>query len=190
MATSSKEPASLGAPRKKVRGKRVTKKKRAAKKKVVKRRRGRPTNLTPEIADKYCESLRSVYFAPAASSLIGVNRESVNRWLARGSRLLNSPPEDPTEEEEMFMDFRSRVDVVLAENQRRHIANISFSDDWRAHHTILKALAPHIWVEPKVIEFDRKTLEPPEDEGRSLRDLSDEQLKVLKQLMQTIHMRG
>ncbi|TMR10092.1 hypothetical protein ETD86_40930 [Nonomuraea turkmeniaca] len=60
---------------------------------------GRPTKLTPEIADALCEARQKGHSIAGAAALCGVGKSTLKRWLAEG---------EPDDAPEGLRDFRDR----------------------------------------------------------------------------------
>ncbi|MBG0818274.1 helix-turn-helix domain-containing protein [Planomonospora sp. ID82291] len=60
---------------------------------------GRPTKLTPEMADALCQARQNGHSITGAADLCGVHRATLLRWLAEG---------EADDAPEVFRDFRDR----------------------------------------------------------------------------------
>lgn len=99
---------------------------------------GRPTSLTPEVADRIIQAVRAGSYISHAAEYAGIPRETIYRWLDRGrrelERLTEDPKAKPDPDEAIFVEFRHRVTRAEAEAVVEAVAawKTASRSDWRA----------------------------------------------------------
>lgn len=90
------------------------------------RERGRPTECTAEIAEKYCRYLTMWFRKGMAAAFCGVSAETVRAWRRRGeqefSRLDYPPSAVPDPDEACYLYFSAKVEETLAIMEARLVA--------------------------------------------------------------------
>ncbi|HKE79025.1 MAG TPA: hypothetical protein VKB54_06940 [Solirubrobacteraceae bacterium] len=106
------------------------------------KRVGRPTALTPELAERLVELLRAGSHPDVACKVVGIGRRTYYRWLARGQS--NRARDRP------YADLRDRIGQARAEAEARAVAQIARAgaDDWRAAAWFLERGFPDRWGRP------------------------------------------
>ncbi|MET7335884.1 hypothetical protein [Nonomuraea sp. NPDC005650] len=86
------------------------------------RRPGRPTKLTPELAEQLCAHVRAGNYLTTACDLVGVHEATVYRWLERGEEVdQRDEGADVTGEEEASADFYRAFKRARAEAERMFV---------------------------------------------------------------------
>ena len=70
-------------------------------------RTGRPSKLTPDVAERIVGAVRIGNFVHVAASLAGIDRVTLDRWLKRGGRMRKGP----------YREFCNSVNRAIAEAQ-------------------------------------------------------------------------
>jgi len=126
-----------------------------------KKKKGRPTSLTPEVQAAICKSLsQGVWFAHAAEGA-GISRESGKEWLKLGQgfvrdsstrkwvRVAKVGPEP-------FASFALAVREAKANANISEQRRIASADDWRAAAYLQERRNPKVFGERLRIEVDAK----------------------------------
>lgn len=99
---------------------------------------GRPTSLTPEVADRIVQAVRAGSYVSHAAEYAGVHRDTVYGWLERGrrehARIAKDPKGRPDADEAAFAEFSDRVMRAEAEALIEAVAawKTASRSDWRA----------------------------------------------------------
>jgi hypothetical protein len=105
---------------------------------------GLPTTLTPQVAEQIVASLRAGNYIVVATKAAGVPRQTFNAWMTRGR--------SPATRDELYRDFRTRVERARAEAETRAVAQIAQAarHNWQAAAWLLERTAPERWGKPSV----------------------------------------
>lgn len=75
---------------------------------------GRPTKLTPELADQIVQNLRAGAYIETAAKAAGINKTTLHDWLNRGQR----------EDSGTFRDFHAACMVAMADDEMRDVRRV------------------------------------------------------------------
>ena len=112
----------------------------------LRRRRGRPTKLTDEIADQLVTLLGSGNYDETAALAAGISARTLRGWLQRGRE--SAHPDD-----EPYRRLRTRTDEARAKGEAAHVARVSRAaaeGDWKASAWFLERAYPERWARPAV----------------------------------------
>jgi len=103
---------------------------------------GRPSKLTPDVADQIVAMLRAGNYVGVACHAARVARRTFGDWLNRG---LSSRPEDAP-----YREFRERVEQARAEGEVRNVTAIAKAavESWQAAAWLLERQYPERWGRP------------------------------------------
>jgi len=111
---------------------------------AVHRRVGRPTSLTPEVAEIIVDAMRAGNYAETAACLAGISVATLRNWLRDGRR--NLSPE--------LAEFARSVAQARAIAEVRDLEKIGRDPSWQAAAWRLERRHPKRWgrrkYEPKV----------------------------------------
>ena len=103
---------------------------------------GRPTKLTPELADRFVAMLKAGNYVTVAAHAAGLHRSTITVWLRRGQsqRVVDAP----------YREFRERVEQARAEGEVRNVAQIASAarESWQAAAWLLERQFPERWGRP------------------------------------------
>lgn len=124
----------------------------------LKRRGGRPTLLTEELADELVRLLSAGNYDETAAKAAGVAPRTFREWLQRGLSLRDA--------DEPYRQLRRRVDEARAKGEATHVARIAKAaqdGDWKASAWYLERAHPERWGKPgaRPIPRERDELEEP-----------------------------
>ncbi len=97
---------------------------------------GRPSLLTPEVADTIVTSLRAGNYIQVACRSAGISRQAYGDWMRKGAQKPGP-----------YRQFRERVERALAEGEVRNVALISQAakESWTAAAWLLERMYPERW---------------------------------------------
>lgn len=127
--------------------------KKVKKRKTVKRKPGRPTLCTDEIADKLLEGIREGQSIEGAAVRAGISLRTYYEWKERG--------ESGEEPFSQFLHSLRQAEAEIEYETAGHWRNHT-SEDWRAAREFLERRFPHRWGEKKAIEHQGPGSEPVE----------------------------
>lgn len=118
---------------------------------------GRPTKLTPELAERFCSLIAEGWFIEHAGPEVGVTGKTIHEWLRRA--------EEP-DAEALHQDFRVSFERARAAAERAVWERIKLKSegnsrdynpsDWKADMEWLKIANPKLYREAKAIEVTGK----------------------------------
>jgi hypothetical protein len=124
---------------------------------------GRPTLLTPELADRIVQVVSAGNYLKTAAQFAGVGQSTLMGWLARGRAAAGQVQQgyDVGEEELPFLDFLERV------TQAETVAEVSavthwrraFPEDWRSARDYLARKRPEQWAAKTTIAISSEDAE-------------------------------
>ena len=99
--------------------------------------RGRPSKLTAELAQAFCDALRRCWHVETAADLCGIHRATVYDWIKRGKR----------EQEGPHAEFYRQVKKALAETSADCVQEIQAAgkSSWQACAWLLERRYPELW---------------------------------------------
>jgi transposase-like protein len=123
-----------------------------------KRKRGRPSKLTPEVTAKVVAAIEGGQFLAVAARLAGIGPTTLHRWMERGEKKGKGNP---------FRAFYIAVQRAEARNEQRLVKlwRRQAKDDWRAAMEMLARRHPERWSPPK----DRVELDASVTHGGAVR---------------------
>ena len=103
---------------------------------------GRPTKLTPDVADLLVQMLRAGNYVGVSCHAARITRRTFAEWMKRG---LSSRPED-----EIYREFRERAEQARAEGEVRNVTSIASAarESWQAAAWLLERQYPERWGRP------------------------------------------
>lgn len=118
--------------------------------KTKRRRRGRPTKLTPELQKEIVKWIRAGCYVETVCSASGIARNTYKAWLRKGAKAKSGK----------FRDFLTAVKKAVAESENLAVGTIrtASKDRWQAAAWILERKHPERWA-----RADRYA--PPRQEG-------------------------
>lgn len=149
---------------------------------------GRPTALTPEVADKVVSAIRSGAYTEVAAQYAGVAQSTFFLWKAKGKRDLEEraadlPPHADDEHEHdwqsvgvgpakqtdikcwcghtRYSDFVERMKEAEASSEMHAVLKVraAFDENWQAAMTYLERRYPQRWRRRSSVEVDDKPAE-------------------------------
>jgi hypothetical protein len=103
---------------------------------------GRPTLLTPELAEQLTALLRAGNQIHVVCDAVGIDRRTYSRWMQRGlsGRARDKP----------YRELRAQVERARAEAEARAVTQIAraSTEDWRAAAWLLERSFPERWGKP------------------------------------------
>jgi len=148
-------------------------------------RGGRPSKLTPEMHEEIVGLVREGNYLDTSAACCGVNRRTVQRWIARGRRLEDAADwTQYTEEDRRYLDFHRAVRKARATAETSDLRKVGSGTtatglpDWRAAAWRLERRNPERWAKRSKLELGP----PPELIGREDLDydkMDDAQLDAL-----------
>lgn len=117
----------------------------------AKRERGRPTVLTPEVADTILTLVRAGNYLEVAAAAAGVARDSLFEWLKRGARERRSVQagkrEKPRKSEQPFVDFSDSLQKARGTSEAADLEVIRRAavKNWQAAAWRLERKHPQRW---------------------------------------------
>ena len=134
---------------------------------------GAHTVLTPDVADKLVAMLKAGNYIGVTATAVGLNRATLNRWLARGRS------DDPKDAE--FKALRERIVQARAEGEARNVTIIATAaaKDWKAAAWLLERQYPARWSRPVLRQAPEPAPEPvkPDDPFREVDELAEARRK-------------
>jgi transposase len=109
---------------------------------TTKKRRGRPTKLTPELQEKICNILNGGNHIITACDYIGISEKTFYHWLQRGER------NAPSDQAGGYSEFYQAVKKARARAEVISVARIRQAGDegnWQAHAWFLERSNPKRW---------------------------------------------
>jgi len=99
--------------------------------------RGRPSKLTPELTQQFCDALRRCWHIETAADMTGISRRSVYSWIKKGKQ----------EGEGVHRDFLHAVKKALAETAAQCVGEIQAAgkSSWQANAWLLERRYPELW---------------------------------------------
>jgi hypothetical protein len=118
---------------------------------------GRPTKLTPDVADVVVENLRAGNYVQTAARAAGISRQTFADWMRRGR---STKTEDAP-----FREFAERVEQARAECEAENVKIIADAarESWSAAAWLLERLYPERWGRPSSPQ--RRDASAAEDSG-------------------------
>ncbi len=100
-------------------------------------RRGRPTKLTPEIANQIVMAITTGNYIETAAAFAGIHKDTLYDWLKKGARAKSGP----------YQEFSDAVEKALAESEVRDVTLIANAakDNWTAAAWRLERKHPERW---------------------------------------------
>jgi hypothetical protein len=144
---------------------------------------GRPTSLTPEVADKVVSAIRSGAYTEVAAQYAGVAQSTFFLWKAKGKRDLEEreagdypsiahADEDHKHEWSLddgkcwcghtrYSEFLERIKEAEASSEMHAVLKVraAFDDNWQAAMTYLERRYPQRWRRRSSVEVDDKPAE-------------------------------
>lgn len=115
------------------------------------KKRGRPTLLTPETAQRVVDALKAGNFLDTAAAYVGVNRKSLHEWLKKGRA---KGARDP------YRGFVVQVDEAMAQAEVMFAARIANAAGdprhWTAAAWMLERRWPDRWAKRDRVEHTGK----------------------------------
>lgn len=104
-----------------------------------------PVEVTPELTQTICETVRRGNFLDTAGALVGISRSTLGTWLRRGAR----------EETGEYAEFTRAVRLAQAEAEAEGVSAIQAAarSDWKAVAWLLARLAPERWGDRAKVEL-------------------------------------
>lgn len=113
---------------------------------------GRPTRLTPEVADKLVELIAAGHYNSTAARGLRIGERTLTRWLTRGRQAAEQAAdgEEVPESERDYLELHRRIEQATAEAEVRALAAITnaFTSDprnWTAAAWFLERKDPARW---------------------------------------------
>lgn len=102
-------------------------------------------DVTPELTETICETVRRGNFLDTAGALVGISRSTLGTWLRRGAR----------EEAGPYAEFTRAVRLAQAEAEAEGVSAIQTAarSDWKAVAWLLARLAPDRWGDRAKVEL-------------------------------------
>jgi hypothetical protein len=100
---------------------------------------GRPTKLTPELAQKIANYIRAGNYDYIAAQACGVCRDTFMDWKNRGQAALDAGTPD------MFSDFLRAIKDAEAVREAHTVAAVVADPAWQAKMTYLERRYPERW---------------------------------------------
>jgi hypothetical protein len=121
---------------------------------------GRPTIYDEELGSRVVQVLRAGGYVETAASVAGVTRSRLNVWLRRGDPAGTDPGD------QVFRDFRRRVDQARAEGETRNVALIvqAAATNWQAAAWLLERSFPDRWARPSQREHEPLPAPSPDED--------------------------
>jgi hypothetical protein len=122
--------------------------------------RGRPTKLNYELIDQIAELIREGNYIETASAVVGIDKNSLYRWLKRGAReqerLFKNPKLKGKVEEKIYVEFSYAVKEAMAQSEADDLANIKKAsrEDWKASAWRLERRFPNRWGRKEKVDID------------------------------------
>jgi hypothetical protein len=115
---------------------------------------GRPTDCTPELAQRLAAAIRLGLPYERACEAVGIHYATMRRWIQRAeaedARLADNPKARPRASEQVFCDFRDTVSRAEAAGELENAARVfeaGKGGDWRAAAWILERRHPARWAQ-------------------------------------------
>jgi hypothetical protein len=107
-------------------------------------RNGRKTTLTEATTNHLAQLLKAGNYLQVAVSAAGVPLSTFTLWWKRGD------PDKADPADELYRDFRERMDRARAEGEARNVALIAAAgpDNWQAAAWMLERSYPERWARP------------------------------------------
>lgn len=93
---------------------------------------GRPSKLTPEVQEELKLLLRSGVPRTHAAEAVGIHRETLRSWTARGEEWLDADMDDIPESEQPYAQFAGMIRQETARGATRfaaELARIAFAEN-------------------------------------------------------------
>lgn len=137
---------------------------------------GRPTKLTPELQDRFCELMLAGNYVSTTCEILGVDTSSIKNWFDRA--------DDPREGNPIYLEFFLAVKKSEAQAEARLLSKIEAAGNdpknWPAHMTILERRHPERWGRRDRVQVDQKTTIVYEIETVHQLDGTTEEQRVLE----------
>lgn len=85
----------------------------------------RPTKLTPEVRDELRTLLRAGVPRTHAAEAVGIHRETLRSWTARGEEWLDADMAEVPEEEQPYAEFAGMIRQETARGATRFAAELA-----------------------------------------------------------------
>lgn len=141
------------------------------------KRRGRPTELTAELADRVCHRLRNAGSISDAALAEGVDRRTLWRWRVRGEQ----------EESGIYRDFADQLEQARAE-RRLELERLirekgeGFEGDWKALSWLLTIDEPKRYAQQVRVHVEEELTDAVARIREALRDQPETLERVLDAL--------
>ena len=136
----------------------------------------RPSLLTPELQDRFCELMLAGNYLSTACAILEITPQTISNWLARA--------DDPNEPDPSYLRFLEAVKRTEAEAEARLLAKIEAAGNdpknWPAHMTILERRHPERWGRRDRVQVDQRTTIVYEIETTHQIDGTEEETKVIE----------
>jgi hypothetical protein len=124
---------------------------------------GRPTLLTPDLADRIVQVVSAGNYLKTAAQFAGVGQSTLMLWLQKGraAAALRDSGQDVHPDQLHYLDFLERVtqaetvaEVAAITHWRR-----AFTDDWRAARDYVARKRPEMWAAKTTISLSSEEAE-------------------------------
>lgn len=114
------------------------------------RKRGRPTELTPEVRDRLALFIKNGAPLYVAAEAAGIARDTLHDWMRRGGPKA-TPEQDP---EGIYGELFDAVTRAMAEREVAYasVVHNAAAGDWRAAAWLLERLHRESWGKTQTLE--------------------------------------
>jgi hypothetical protein len=122
---------------------------------------GRPIKLDYDKIRLIAQVTRAGGTREAAAGVAGVHCASLFRWLARGQALADTPRDQLSERDRLFVDLAFAVNEAEAMLEVKLLRTwvTAASSDWRASSTLLSRRFPQRWSEHRTLSVGQRDAE-------------------------------